>query len=82
MGGQIAAISEKPEYNFQVNTGVYVIEASVLKDIPKEEVFQMTNLINLLLEQKRKVGAYPVTDRAWKDMGEIAQMQKMIHSFQ
>ncbi len=81
MGGQIAAISEKPEYNFQVNTGVYVIEASVLKDIPKEEVFQMTNLINLLLEQKRKVGAYPVTDRAWKDMGEIAQMQKMIHSF-
>lgn len=82
MGGQITAISEKPEYNYQVNTGVYVMEESILKDIPKKEVFQMTDLINLLLGQKRKVGAYPITDRAWKDMGQFAEMQKMIRSFE
>lgn len=81
-GGFICDIVEKPEYSFQVNTGIYVMEDSTLNDIPSGEMFQMTDLIKKLLDQKRKIGAYPITDRAWKDMGEISEMQKMIESFQ
>ncbi len=80
-GGGIHKMVEKPEYNFQVNAGIYVMEANVLKDIPIGEVCQMNDLINKLLEQKRKVGAYPVTENCWSDMGEPAQMQKMLERF-
>lgn len=81
-GGAVYKISEKPEYNYQVNTGIYIMESSVLEDIPQGEIYQMTDLINKLLKEKRKVGAYPVTENNWRDMGEIGEMQKMIASFQ
>lgn len=81
-GGLIQRIVEKPEYNYQVNTGVYLLEASVLEDIPKGEVYQMTDLMDKLLAEGRRVGAYPVTENAWKDMGEISELQKMVDSFQ
>lgn len=80
-GGAVCKISEKPEYNYQVNTGIYVMEASVLEDIPYGEVYQMTDLINKLLKEKRKVGAFPVTENSWRDMGEFEAMNKMKESF-
>jgi len=80
-GGVVYKITEKPEYNYQVNTGIYVMEPSVLKDIPHDKVYQMTDLINKLLKEKRKIGAFPVTENSWKDMGEFGAMQKMKESF-
>lgn len=76
--GCISTISEKPEYNFQVNTGLYVLEPEVLKDIPINEVFHITDLINQYVESGQRVGVYPVTENAWLDMGEIKEMQAMI----
>ncbi len=80
-GSEIEKITEKPEYSFYVNTGIYVLEASVIKDIPRGCVFHMTDLLNKLLQQNRKVGAYPISDSSWQDMGEIEEMKKMIDSF-
>lgn len=77
-GGAINKIVEKPEYSYNVNTGIYVINSSVLQDIPRGEVYQMTDLMEKLLKENRRVGAYPITDKCWKDMGEIGEMQKMI----
>lgn len=79
-GGAIKKIAEKPEYNYQVNTGIYVVEPSIIKDIPDNTFYQMTDLVNKLLEEGRAVGAYPITDGQWKDMGEFGEMQKMIDS--
>lgn len=76
--GSIKTISEKPEYNFQVNTGLYVLEPEVLQDIPEDEFFHITDLINQYVENKRKVGVYPVIENAWLDMGEIKEMETMI----
>lgn len=80
-GGNIKQIIEKPEFNYNVNTGIYVMEPSVLEDIPSNGVFHMTDLLNKLLKEKRRVGAYPVTEKCWQDMGELGEMQKMRENF-
>lgn len=77
-GGSISEIVEKPEYNFQVNTGVYVLEPKVLDDIPENEFFHITDLINQYVAKGEKVGVYPITGNSWLDMGEIKEMEAMI----
>ena len=74
----ISSTVEKPEYNFLVNTGMYILEPDTLEDIPKNEFFHITDLINKYLEQGIKVGTYPVTEKSWLDMGEFKEMDRMI----
>lgn len=81
-GGAIHRIIEKPSYSCNINTGIYVMEASIIKYIPENQVFHMTDLMNRLLNENRKIGAYPITEQRWQDMGEIGEMRKMISSFQ
>ncbi|MHC1747905.1 MAG: nucleotidyltransferase family protein [Cellulosilyticaceae bacterium] len=76
--GCVAMLNEKPEYEFLVNAGMYVLEPDVLNYIPKDTYFDMTNLINVCLAQGEQIGTYPVTDSAWLDMGEFKEMQNMI----
>lgn len=76
--GCINSTKEKPEYSFLVNTGMYILEPETLKDIPQDEFFHITDLIEMYLKEGEKVGTYPVTDKAWLDMGEFKEMEKMI----
>lgn len=76
--GQVESLSEKPEMNFLVNTGVYVLNPEVLSLIPSEEFMHITDLIQLCMDRGEKVGVYPITEKAWEDMGELQTMEKMI----
>lgn len=78
--GQVESLSEKPEMNFLVNTGVYVLEPEVLGMIPRERFMHITELIQMCMDQGKKVGVYPVTEKAWEDMGELAGMEEMLRS--
>lgn len=75
--GQIRETTEKPEYNFLVNTGMYVLEPEVLSLIPKNEFYHITELIDACIVKGIKVGTYPVTEQAWLDMGEFTEMERM-----
>ena len=76
--GQVESLSEKPELNFLVNTGVYVLNPEALKLIPKEKFMHITDLIQACLDRGDKVGVYPVTEKAWEDMGEFPGMEQML----
>lgn len=76
--GSIDTIIEKPQYSFLVNTGMYVLEPDILNDIPENEFFHITQLIERYIKDGKNVGTYPVTDNAWLDMGEIKEMERMI----
>lgn len=76
--GTIKHTEEKPEYNYLVNTGFYVLEPQVLSDIPKNEFFHITDLIDKYISEGKKVGTYPITENSWLDMGEIKEMERMI----
>ncbi len=80
-GGILKNIREKPEYDFFVNTGMYVLEKEVLADIPKNQFYNITELISDYLKKEEKIGVYPVSEKAWLDMGQFEALQEMLKKF-
>lgn len=76
--GQVVGTTEKPEFDYLVNTGFYILEPETLEDVPENTFFHITDLINKYIEAGKKVGTYPITENAWLDMGELKEMDKMI----
>jgi NDP-sugar pyrophosphorylase family protein len=77
-GGQLKSLKEKPEYDLLVNTGMYVINRSLLKLIPKNKAFDITDLIAKAKERGRKVGAFPINGHEWIDVGQWDEYQKAV----
>jgi len=67
--GKLISIQEKPNFTFKINTGVYILEPNLLDEIPEDEFFHITDLMQSLLDQDRKVGVYPISEGSWKDFG-------------
>ncbi|GAA0076332.1 nucleotidyltransferase family protein [Clostridium sp. CTA-5] len=76
--GSIKSLDEKPNYEFLVNTGMYILEPEILQYIDENSYCNMTELIDKSLSKNDKVGIYPVTDGAWLDMGEFESMKNMV----
>lgn len=75
--GIITAMEEKPRLSYFVNTGMYVINPEFIHWIPKDQVFHMTQLADMLIRKGKRVGMYPVGEDAFLDMGEFEEMRKM-----
>lgn len=69
-GGELNKIIEKPEYDFLVNTGMYVFSPKIFNYIPENKKFDITNLIEILKKNKEKIGVYPVSENSWLDVGQ------------
>lgn len=76
--GLMVALSEKPELTYQVNTGVYILNPSCIDEIPEGEFFHITHLMEKIKARGGRVGCFPVSEHAWKDMGEWPEYLKMI----
>lgn len=68
--GELIDIVEKPEYDFLVNTGMYVLESHTLKMIPENSFYHITQLIDEIKKSGGKVGVYPVSEKSWIDIGQ------------
>lgn len=75
---EVENMIEKPEYDYLVNTGMYILEPEVLEDIPEDTFFHITDLINHYIQIDEKIGVYPVSDKEWLDMGQFKEMENMI----
>ena len=53
---------EKPLLNFFVNAGIYLMEPMIQQDIPSNQHFDMTDLIQRLLRNEQRVAAFPVVE--------------------
>lgn len=80
-GGQLKNIKEKPEFNFLVNTGMYVLEPEILNLIP-DSPYHITDLINDFLKEKGNIGVYPISEKSWMDMGQWEELQDMLKKFE
>ena len=74
--GHLSHINEKPQYNFLINTGLYILNPDILPFIPKNKFYHITHLIEEVKNRGKKVGVYPVDDEAWIDVGEWAEFKK------
>jgi len=76
--GHLKGIKEKPSYNFLANTGLYILNPRVLKLIPKNKFFQMTELIKKAKKNKLKIGVYPIDSQKWVDVGHWTEYKKTL----
>lgn len=75
--GYIKSMVEKPDYSFLVNTGLYLIEPNVLDYISDNEFIHLPDLAQKIINNNMNVGVYPVSERAWMDMGQFSEMEDM-----
>jgi dTDP-glucose pyrophosphorylase len=64
----VRGLVEKPVYSLFVNAGIYLMEPRVRNYIPKNQCFDMTELINCLLGAGRPVVSFPILEY-WLDIG-------------
>ena len=78
-GGELSELKEKPEYDFLVNTGMYFFDSRSLKYIPSNKRFDLTELIAVLKNEGQKVGVYPISEKAWIDIGQWEEYGKALN---
>jgi dTDP-glucose pyrophosphorylase len=81
-GGQLLSMKEKPEITYIINSGMYVLEPSVLDDIPNNTFFHITELIEKVKQRGGKTGVFPVSEKSWFDIGEWNEYQQTLKSFE
>ena len=74
-GREIKGLIEKPKYNYYANAGIYLIKRRALAEIPEDEFFNATDLIEKLIAQNKKVIRYPLNG-TWIDIGNPQEYQK------
>lgn len=77
--GLMEGLSEKPETTYMINTGVYLLNPELIAEIPEGEFFHITHLMEKVRARGGKVGCFPVSNGAWRDMGEWPEYLKMIN---
>lgn len=74
-GSRVRKLQEKPMLNFLVNAGIYLLEPTVYRYIPKGHRFDMTDLIARLIDKGRHVVSFPIVEY-WLDIGHKADYER------
>lgn len=74
--GMLLTLKEKPSYSYYVNSGLYILESEVLTEIPKDQFYHITELMQQLMDKGKKVGVFPVSEKSWLDIGNWQEYQK------
>lgn len=77
--GLMTGLKEKPEQTYMINTGVYILNPDLINEIPEGEFFHITHLMEKIKARGGRVGCFPVSEHAWKDMGEWPEYLRMIN---
>jgi NDP-sugar pyrophosphorylase family protein len=73
-GDAVTGIVEKPVEKDIVSAGIYAIQPSAIDAVPHNAFFDMPDLMNALLAQGRRVGAYRFDDE-WIAIDRIEQLE-------
>ncbi len=74
-GVTVVNISEKPVMRHFINAGIYLLNPEVCKYVPASQAYDMTELINRLIAEKRRVVVFPIREY-WLDIGQHADYQQ------
>ena len=77
--GALSKITEKPEYHFMASVGMYIFEKNILELIPEGKAFDMNNLISQARKKGKCVGVYPVSEKAWIDVGQWEEYHNILN---
>ena len=75
--GEIKDITEKPTMNFLTNTGMYIVDRRVVDELEDNHKCGFPDIIEKYRNMGEKVGVYPVSEKSWMDMGQLAEREDM-----
>ncbi len=76
--GVLIDLNEKPELTFKINSGMYVLEPQLLQEIPDNQFFHITDLIDKVKDRGGKIGVFPVSAKSWIDIGNWEGYLKIV----
>lgn len=71
----VKSLKEKPRYTYYSNAGIYILKRELLKMIPKDTFFDITDLMDRVLEMNLKLVTYPINGY-WLDIGKHEDYKK------
>lgn len=74
-GNKVKAIVEKPEYIYRISGGVYALQPQILEFIPENQYFDITDLMEILIQRNMEMVSYPIEDY-WLDIGQHQDFEK------
>jgi len=74
--GILTKLKEKPAFNIFINAGMYILEPHLLEEIPENEFFHITTLMEKIMKRNGKVGVFPVSEGSWMDIGQWDEYNK------
>lgn len=77
-GGFLSELQEKPEIDFLINTGMYVLNPHVLEIIPENTFYNMTDLILDAKRLGKSVKVFPISENSWTDIGEWIEYKRAL----
>lgn len=74
-GDYVLSVEEKPDLEFEILAGMYIIKPSLFSIIPDDTYFGIDDLIHLMIEQKKPITKY-VLKEYWIDIGVVEDYEK------
>lgn len=74
-GHTATSIQEKPTNSFFINAGIYVIDPEVLDTVPRNVRFDMTDLLQKIIEEGETVNTFPIREY-WIDIGHSDDLKR------
>lgn len=74
-GTAVKSLKEKPRYTYYSNAGIYIMKKKLLKMIPENEFYDITDLMDRVLEMNLKLITYPINGY-WLDVGKHEDFKK------
>jgi NDP-sugar pyrophosphorylase family protein len=72
---KVSSLREKPRYTYYSNAGIYLVKKELLRMIPNDEVYNVTDLMEALIKQGGKLVSYPILGY-WLDIGKHEDFRK------
>lgn len=74
-GQLITSMVEKPIYRYKINTGIYVLNPSIVAGVSREERIDMPTLLEKHNSKNKRIGTYTCYEY-WLDIGQMKDYQK------
>jgi NDP-sugar pyrophosphorylase family protein len=65
----INGLVEKPTYTYYANAGIYLLHKQLIDRVPKNQMFNATDLMQLLINESKLLKHYPIL-QYWLDIGK------------
>lgn len=71
----VSSLKEKPRYTYYSNAGIYIAKKELLTMVPDDQFYNVTDLIEVLINNGRKLISYPILGY-WLDIGKHEDYKK------